>query len=113
MCFNKFVNIVDVNPADYPGLSEAITVIYTSKQIGDIDGDKKLSVIDATVIQQALAGVVEFPVSDACEVSEDTDWRARGLTKLNYFSDFDKDGERTVMDATAIQMHLAGLDVTA
>lgn len=57
---------------------------------GDVDGDKKVSVIDAAYIQRYLCGYRE---PDA-----------------NYqFADYDRDGKITLLDATAIQRKLANL----
>ena len=68
--------------------------------MGDADADGELTVLDATFIQQALAGIHEFSLGDN---------KSYGLSPF-YLSDYDQDGERTVMDATAIQMKLAGIE---
>ncbi len=57
---------------------------------GDIDGDKRVSVIDAVYVQRYLCGYRD--------------------AEADYtFADFDRDGEITILDATAIQMAIAGL----
>ncbi|MBR2715914.1 MAG: dockerin type I repeat-containing protein, partial [Ruminococcus sp.] len=68
--------------------------------MGDADADGELTVLDATFIQQALAGIHEFSLGDNKPYYE---------TPF-YLSDYDQDGQRTVMDATAIQMKLAGIE---
>ena len=65
--------------------------------LGDFDGDDKLTILDATGIQRALAGKCDFPLNDL--------WPMGDYSEST--TDFDRDGERTVMDATAIQMKLA------
>ena len=58
--------------------------------LGDADGDKDVSILDATAIQRNLAGLpTEFFDAKA--------------------ADADEDGEVMILDATAIQRHLAGL----
>ncbi len=60
--------------------------------IGDADGDGKVAVTDATLIQKRCANLIS-----------DADLRVAA-------ADVDKDGKVTVMDATAIQRHLARLE---
>ena len=72
--------------------------------VGDINESGDLDIIDATYIQRYLAGL-----------NETTD-----AYLLDYFmfvygssvdiSDFDRDGETTIFDATAIQMKLAKIE---
>ncbi len=59
--------------------------------IGDVDGDIKLSVLDATVIQQHEADLNAIP------------------EKLVLYGDVDNDKEVTILDATKIQQTLAKL----
>ncbi len=57
---------------------------------GDVDGDKKITIYDATHIQRYLVGYRN--------------------DELNYqFADFDEDGEISIFDATGIQRKIAGL----
>ena len=92
---DKFVSIESVDFSEYDGMEEYIDKNIGSR-IGDTDGDKTLSVLDATLIQMANAQLCEFG----------DDYREG----YGYLSDMDRDGERTVLDATAIQMKLAQLD---
>ena len=98
---NQFINITEVNFDDYPGLLEALDNEESVYRIGDMDRDKCISVIDATIIQQAVAGLIKFPEFDS------VDTYGQLYVDVFYYSDYDCDGERTVMDATAIQMKLA------
>ena len=93
---------------DYEGLDEALTAYEPGDPHGDVDRDKALTVIDATLIQRAVAGlyVYEFDVRDDELYGNPAygSWYKDEGPK--YMSDYDRDGERTVMDATAIQKKL-------
>ena len=90
----------------YDGLEQQVYKREFLKPIGDFDQDGKLTIIDATGIQYALAGLADFPYNDDLEEM----WYFKVGKELKYFTDFDRDGKRTVMDATAIQYKLAGLE---
>lgn len=66
---------------------------------GDSDGDKLITVLDATKIQRICAHL-ESPMRN--------DYYPGG----GYISDFDNDGERTILDATAIQKLIANPEFT-
>ncbi|MBQ2972318.1 MAG: hypothetical protein IJE16_07195 [Ruminococcus sp.] len=75
--------------------------------VGDINESGDLDIIDATCIQRYLAGH-----------KESTDGYLLGYFMFVYsssvdISDFDRDGETTIFDATAIQMKLAKIEDTA
>lgn len=93
---DKFFDLLSVDLSEYEGLEEYIDK-NIGRQVGDADGDKELTVLDATFIQRAMAKLCEFNSNDYLE-------------KYGYISDVDRDGERTVMDATKIQRHIAGLE---
>lgn len=59
---------------------------------GDADCDKKVTILDATMIQKRLASVVGVNAIDAEN------------------ADFDNDKEVTILDATGIQKQLAGME---
>ena len=61
--------------------------------IGDVDGDGEVNIIDATVIQRALAGIA---VPSSCDEKA---------------ADVDGDGDMTIVDVTYIQRYLAGMEV--
>ncbi len=79
--------------------------------IGDADRDRKLTVKDATYIQKCLAGLEEFYRYDEIIANryEGPNYDGAGLPV--YVTDFNCDHQRDVKDATAIQKHLAGLEV--
>ena len=98
--------IIDIEKADifkYPDFEKGLEEARVGNPFGDADMDSKLTVMDATFIQRALAQMCEFSKFD------DTYYKVDGVA-LKYISDFDRDGERTVLDATAIQHKLAGLE---
>ena len=72
------------------GLTYRNTPVPDTSILGDVDGDGKVTVVDATAIQRKLASL---SVSAFNEKAADTDG----------------DGEVTIIDATAIQRWLAGL----
>ena len=84
-------------------LERVWTQIGAGRLIGDMDGDNTLTTIDAVMIQRCAAGMQEYPESDKNIPSDMVQ------NPLTYFSDFDQDGERTIMDVTAIQRYLANM----
>lgn len=105
---DKFYDIVNNNfdYSKYDDLEEVFESINPGYLIGDADRDGKLSVMDATLIQKCVA------MLDSIEDKEFLDYyvdnpSGNSVFPRYIFSDFDCDGERTVMDATAIQMKLA------
>ena len=103
---DKFIDLFDVALDEYEGLREYLFTAEIGKPIGDVDGDKVLTIIDATNIQMCLAGVSEFSSWDI--YGRKYSWI--GGKSIQYLSDVDQDGERTIMDATAIQLKLAGIE---
>ena len=71
--------------------------------IGDIDGNNVIEIIDATYLQRYLAEYPDF--IGGYNIDQLTN-----VTGSIDVSDFDRDGETTVMDATMIQRHLVGLE---
>lgn len=71
--------------------SITLVAAETSKIIGDVDNDNKISVNDATIIQKFIAGIIEFD------------------TETFIYADTDGSGEVSVADATYIQKYIAGI----
>ena len=74
----------------------------SAHRIGDADKDRKLTVMDATQIQRAEAKL--------CTID---DWIMASHCygdKITLSTDFNHDGSRSVLDATAIQKKIAKLD---
>ena len=59
--------------------------------IGDVDGDKEITIMDATQVQLHLAQLVELDESQS------------------FAADTDKNGEISILDVTNIQLFLAGI----
>ncbi len=96
---DKFIDLCTVIKSGteaYEGLEEQISSLKIGKLIGDIDGDGRLSVLDATYLQKCQANLIPFPNDDEIQGFKLTE-------ELAFRSDCDKDGQRTVADVTAIQ----------
>lgn len=78
---------------DYPGCVSFIIKAVTKKTIlkGDVDGDKTMSILDATLLQRYLVGLVSF---------NDSQLEA---------ADANGDGRINIRDVTYIQRKLVGL----
>lgn len=98
---DTFYDLDDSLLEKYEGLDEALRVEKAGAPLGDADMDERLSVMDATQIQMAMARMLEFDAKD--DLSEYSDLGG----DVKYISDFDRDGVRSVMDATAIQFRIA------
>lgn len=98
---DTFYDLDDSLLEKYEGLDEALRVEKAGLPLGDADMDMRLSVMDATQIQMAMARMLEFDAKD--DLSEYSDLGG----DVKYISDFDQDGVRSVMDATAIQFRIA------
>lgn len=104
---DKFLDVFDTpNIFDkYEGLEEVLDAKKLGYPFGDADMDKELTILDATFIQRALADLCDFEYEDRIEWYYGyRSWSDLGYPK--YISDFDRDGERTIMDATTIQKAL-------
>ncbi len=100
---DEFYALEDALFDKYDGLKEAFLkeeAGVAGLKIGDIDQDKKLTVLDATSIQRAAAQLEAFSAED--DLSDYTD--CGGDQK--FVSDFDGDGVRSVLDATGIQKYI-------
>lgn len=105
---DTFYDLTKINDySKYDGLSEAIDIYGKGKLLGDIDNDNEVSILDCTELQRCEVGLSEYPASDSVmfyyEKYENID------TPLNYYSDFNRDGERNILDVTCIQRYLAGM----
>ena len=97
----EFTDICDIEDLSaYNGLEKQIEKLGIGVPIGDADGDKVLTVTDATYIQRVAAKLCEYDDID------DLSGRYQVNSELKFISDFNRDGQRNVMDATAIQRKL-------
>lgn len=95
---DKFYDIISnkFDYSKYQDLEEVFNSLNLGYPVGDANHDGVLSILDATYIQRYIAGLTYLADDQYGE--------------KNYISDFDGDGERTIFDATAIQMKLARRD---
>ncbi len=77
--------------------------------IGDMDSDRVVTIKDATFIQKCIAGLEYFATSDYLGDLVFVAGADKEIPTPRYISDFNRDGERNIKDATAIQKHIAGL----
>lgn len=84
-------------------------VVDEGRLLGDVDNDGDISIIDATIIQRCDAMMRDYPEGDAI-VLPDGEWYFDMIGQgPKYYSDFNRDGARDILDATCIQRHLVGL----
>lgn len=89
----------------YDGLAEAIDRYGKGKLLGDLDGDDSITILDATMIQRCEINAADYSESDRINESELVD---DVFKPIHYYSDFNRDGERNILDATCIQRYLIG-----
>ncbi len=104
---DRFFDVSAPELYELDDLERVWTEIGAGRLMGDMDDDNALTSVDAVLIQRCQAGLIDYPTEDQ---NIPSDW-ARGA--IGFFSDFDQDGERTIMDATAIQRYLANLPYRA
>ena len=81
-----------ITDADLETMTKFRQVDFERLLFGDADSDGELSILDATLIQMHIAGLVD-------------------KSQINLsLCDMDGDGDVSVMDATAIQLKLAGIE---
>ena len=100
---DRFFDVSAPELYELDDLERVWTEIGAGRLMGDMDNDNALTSVDAVLIQRCQTGLIDYPAEDQ---NIPSDW-ARGA--IGYFSDFDQDGERTIMDATAIQRYLANM----
>ncbi len=101
---DKFFDVCDIEDISaYSGFEEILYERIAVYPIGDANMDRDLDILDATFIQRALVQLSNFDIQDDFTASGYHSLRG----ELSYLSDFNRDGERTILDATAIQMKLA------
>ena len=96
--------------AQCPNFVEEIEGNEFGQLLGDVDDDSSLDILDATYIQRLLAGYEDYTQTKSKQIcTEIKVWSG----SYGYFeiSDFDRDGDTSILDATAIQRRLAKLDV--
>ncbi len=102
--------------SSYPGLGQALDTYVTGRAfgqgrlMGDLDGDDAVDIADATIIQRCEAEIRDYPESDLIDARHNISYYYS--SRPTYYSDFNRDGERNIIDATAIQRYLADLPYT-
>ena len=105
----KFFDLIEFDDfSQFDGLDDYLCSVKRIRPIGDINKDFKLTVLDATGIQRALAKLDVYPDFD--DLQANSFWNARNDNELKYVTDANRDGVRSILDATAIQRKLAKLD---
>lgn len=97
------------NYADFERVVDEIaTTDYNScgRLLGDLDRDDELTVIDVTMNQRCVANMREWPENDAVSLY---DFIKKYTAVPGYYSDFNCDGERDIVDATCIQRYLVNI----
>ncbi len=100
---DKIYDLFDLRktPEKYYKLEENLVNFCGGIPIGDSNGDGKVTVLDATVIQRVVASLERLHNPDHYVSHKDNE--------SGYISDYDGDGEISVLDATCIQRKVAGL----
>lgn len=86
---DEFYDITKVDFNDYEGLYDYLVESKIATMIGDVDYDRKITIMDATMIQRILANITSII--------------------NNFITDFDRDGFVVILDATAVQKKVANL----
>lgn len=104
-----FFDILDAyGSGEYDGMDEALEMCKIGRVAGDINGDGKLSIADATALQRCLAGLEDYPYFDT--LPETVYGLSENEARPAFLSDVNYDGTHDVSDVTAIQRILAGLE---
>ena len=103
---DEFKCITSVWESDlYEGLQSVLFELGVGEVIGDIYKDGKITIKDATFMQKCLAEIESYPSDDMVD-----GYNTSYYGKIAYMSDFNRDCNRNIEDATAIQKHLAKMD---
>ncbi len=97
---DRVMDIAEAFEEGIEGIENVLPYISSKELVGDVNRDDKLNILDATVIQKQLAGLITIK-NDSLDEYRDA--------PISAISDFDRDGKCTVKDATAIQKKIAGL----
>ncbi len=86
-------------------------------RIGDVDGDRIITINDVTLIQKYIAKLIEYPETDTLPfVGKKATIYIYGskcmVEYIAYISDFNHDGKRDILDATAVQQYIARVPVS-
>lgn len=99
---DNYLTLKEAIELEVPAVEEVFTIYGLGELIGDVDGDRTLSVLDATKIQRCLAQFEQFNENDEVVGNNSNETSV-------YISDFNRDGKRNIFDATEIQRQVAGV----
>ena len=112
----KFFDVCYISYANYPGFvrvfDELVSKVRYSddyevgRLLGDMDGDDELTVIDCTLIQRCDVRLNPWPENDLIDASGEFSY----FKPQTYYSDFDRSGERDIVDATKLQRYVTMID---
>lgn len=105
---DRFESVISKNlddvVADYKSFGRAYDEYGEGRLLGDTDLDDELTIIDCTLMQRCATKVRDWPDDDAIKTE------IYSAPKLKYYSDFDRDGERDIVDATKLQRYVTYID---
>ena len=109
---DTFSDAFSATDEDFPGFTRAFdstvkksTINDQGRLLGDIDLDDELTILDCTLMQRCATKVRDWPEDDL--IKPTGFMQAKPLT---YYSDFDRDGERDIVDATKLQRYVTMID---
>lgn len=109
---DKIYTLREAFDTNIDGIEKVFTDYKLGNLMGDADGDRKLTIKDATYIQKCLAKFEGFKLKDEIRghnISEPDDGTPDPYAC--YIEDFDNNDKVNVKDATAIQKRLAKIDI--
>lgn len=98
---SSVVSLREAYDTNVEGIEKVFTEYGLGELIGDMDNDRTINVLDATIIQRNLAKITDFAEND-----EITGSCEKGSVSVSYISDYNRDNNRNILDATAIQIAL-------
>ncbi len=101
----SFINLTGDIVARYKDLGRIFDKVGEGRLIGDVDGDNELTAIDCTLMQRCVTLLSNWPENDYI-----ADTELRGKLNTEYYSDFDRNGERDIVDATRLQRYVIYID---
>ena len=100
---DTFIDLVNANVDTIielcPDFVEVIEENKLGREMGDVNDDDRVDILDATYIQCALSDMPAYSL-----------WAIYSVPKIFSVADYDLDGESTIMDATSIQKMLARVE---
>ena len=101
---DKVTDVIGAKYYDLDDFDEIYDAFGYGVLMGDLDGDNEISIADVTQLQRCLADFRSFPDTDSISKLNESQ-----LNGVKYYSDFNRDGDRDILDVTSIQRYLAGM----